>query len=735
MTTPSRTLATAQFRRSWCNIHPDVRASLRACVARGLETLKTTTHISLCDWAEKHFYLSAESSQRIQRWEAWPFQRGILHAMGDDYIEEITLRKSARVGYSKMLTAAIGYFAQHKHRNQCVWQPTDSDSDEFCKTEIEPMLKDVGIMKSVLPKMTQKNKGNTLRMKKFLGSILFMKGGTSSGNYRRMTLQVAILDEFSAFDQKIEKSSDPWTLAHKRLEGATYPKLIAGSTPRIKDLDHTERREAAATARLKYHITCPHCQAEHPLIWGSKKIAHGIKWDPLEPETSVRHVCPHCHGSIIQADYLRLQHQGHWASDCGNYQLDNQGTWTNELGTPLTTPPRHVAFHVWTAYSPQVTWSAIVREFVDLLRAKRKGEQVSLEGFTNETLGETWEDEVEKTDSHELQKRAEPYPLRRVPLGGLDLVAAVDVQDGWWAIAVWAIGRSEEMWVIDWHIIEGDLSLEGDWETRLYPYLHSNFTHWHGRPMKISAVAIDTGGHYTHTVYNFCRKHAGEKYFAVKGESMDGKPIISRSSNQDINLRGRIIKHGVKLWLVGTDTAKDLIFARLKLDQPGPGYLHFSTELKIEFYNGLTSEVRRTVRTTKGDTHRWVKVTQRNEPLDCLVYALFASLRLGHDKKTENQWAQLENALLPDLFNPIVTPIAPITPALPAPHAAPTLPAKPAARPIQTSADSYKPDSTQPTLPAAPPAISYTPSTGPTDNPDAYFDLDDPAVIALYAPA
>jgi len=243
---------------------------------------------------------------------------------------------------------------------------------------------------------------------------------------------------------------------------------------------------------------------------------------------------------------------------------------------------------------------------MDAVRAKRSGDSAALEGFTNETLGETWEEEFEKNDSHQLQQRAEAYSLRTVPVGGIDLVAGVDVQDGWWAVAVWAVGRREEMWLVDWNIIEGNLSAEQDWETRLYPYLSSTFTHAHGAPMKISAVAIDTGGHYTHDVYNFCRKHQAEKFFAVKGDSQEGKPISGRSSNQDVNFRGRIIKSGVKLWLVGTDTAKDLIFGRLRIEKPGPGHIHFSQDLKIEFYNGLTSEVRRTIRTSKGEIHRWV---------------------------------------------------------------------------------------------------------------------------------
>jgi len=47
-----------------------------------------TLHSLLClsRWAEEHFYLSAESSQTQQRWVPFPFQPGILDAMGDLYI-------------------------------------------------------------------------------------------------------------------------------------------------------------------------------------------------------------------------------------------------------------------------------------------------------------------------------------------------------------------------------------------------------------------------------------------------------------------------------------------------------------------------------------------------------------------------------------------------------------------------------------------------------------------------
>lgn len=638
----------------WDHLPAGLQQSLRASVAKGLEALKTPEPLDGDQWAERHFYLSAESSQGEKRWESYPPQRGMLGAMGDDDIEEVDVRKSARVGYTKMLLAILCYFAQHKRRNQCLWQPTDGDSDEFCKAELEPALRDVRIMQSVFPQFMRKSKANTLNMKKFLGSLLFLKGGASAGNFRRMTLQAALLDEFDAFDQKIEKSADPFTLAWKRLEGANYPKIICGTTPRIKGLSHIEKREAAAEARMKFHITCPHCGVEHPLIWGGDKVKHGFKWNREDPEGTVRHVCPHCHGSITQADYLRLWHDGAWVSECGNFRIKHLPyRWTDGTGEPLLRPPRHVAFHIWTAYSPQTTWAAIVRQFLQCVAAKEAGDKAPLEGFVNETLGETWEEEVEKADVHALMARAEDYPLRRVPVGGLELCAGVDVQDKRWEVAVWAFGRGGEKWIVDYQVIEGDPAEDLEWDRHLHPYLQGTFTHRHGAPMKIRASAIDTGGHYTHQAYNFCRKHQGHNYYAVKGDSKEGMPIKGKSSLQDVNHRGRIQRNGVRLWLVGTDTAKDLLFGQLNVTTPGPGYTHFSKHLPRSWYDGFTSEVRRIVRRASGTVSRWVKIAARNEPLDTAVYAQFCSEILGHSKNNDHDWRKLENGLLPDLFEPI----------------------------------------------------------------------------------
>ena len=184
-----------------------------------------------------------------------------------------------------------------------------------------------------------------------------------------------MLDEADGFDLKIEKSSDPITLARGRLEGAPFPKLVVGSTPRVKGLSHLEYREDNADALMRYHIVCPHCEADHPLLWGGKNIAHGFKGGGMGGDMGpVRHVCPHCHGAISQADYLRLWDEGAaWVSDCGAWRYGADAQW-RDAGGQAVAPPRHVAFHIWTAYSPQRSWADIVREFIEASAKAQTGD-------------------------------------------------------------------------------------------------------------------------------------------------------------------------------------------------------------------------------------------------------------------------------------------------------------------------------------------------------------------------
>ena len=143
--------------------------------------------------------------------------------------------------------------------------------------------------------------------------------------------------------------------------------------------------------------------------------------------------------------------------------------------------------------------------------------------------------------------------------------------------------------------------------------------HETGGFLTIATACIDTG-HHAKEVYEFVLPRQNRRIWAVKGSSQPGAPVYKMGS----------IINGIRLFLAGTDTSKDTLFDRLKLEDFGPGYCHFPnltayTEDEFEYFKQLTAEERvnkweRGV--LMGSYYR--KKRSRNEALDLRIYAMTA---------------------------------------------------------------------------------------------------------------
>lgn len=665
-------------------LHRETADAIKASVRLGLDSLRAEPPQRLGDWARDNFKMAGESSHQKGAWIAWSPQVGILDFMSDDRIEEFDVMKAKRVGYTKMITAFVAYNIAHRRRKQALWQPTDDDRDSYVKSEIDPLLDPLtGVQAINKARKLGRTTEETIKFKPFRDSVLHLLGGKAARAYRRITVAVAILDEWSAFDQQIEKSGDPGGLAKGRLEGAPYPKFVGGSTPRLKGLCHVERACQNAEGMVRFHIDCPHCGVEHPLLWGGKKVPFGFKWTRGQPET-VHHVCPHCRESITQADYLKGGQPvpGAWVCERTGKRYGTDRIWRDSQGMPCN-PPRTLGLHIWTAYSPQRAWSDIVTEFENALKALEAGDVGPMQLFVNETLGETWELAGERTDEHALQARAEPYKLCTIPKGGLYLTAGVDVQRNRWEITVYAWGRGMESWVVDVIVIEGNPAVDEEWDAVTQQLQRRYTQEWHGGSLGISATSIDSSDQ-TQAVYNWVAKaqHVLPNLRAIKGDGNEAVNILGASSLQEVNWRGKKVARGIKLWRVGVDAAKDLLLGQLAIQNPGPGYVHFSDELPREFYEQLTAEQRVLAKVNGRDAYRWVKRRPRNEQLDNRNYALHAAYGQGLHKYNDEKWSRLEASVQPpvDLFSAPQASSAPAALVLtpPAPLATPQrAPARP----------------------------------------------------------
>ena len=241
-----------------------------------------------------------------------------------------------------------------------------------------------------------------------------------------------------------------------------------------------------------------------------------------------------------------------------------------------------------------------------------------------ESRAETWEEEAEKLEAGTLSGRREAYRAP-VPTGVLVLTAAVDVQDDRLEVEVIGWGVSEESWSIDYRIIYGGPAQKTVWAD-VDQFLQQSWQSEAGLSMRVACTCVDTGGHYAKEAYEFVRPRQAGRVFAIKGSNQPGHPLVGRPSRNNL---GR-----VTLFPVGTDTAKDTIFNRLKLADFGPGYCHFPQlpQYDDEYFAQLTAEEKRS-KYDRGILIGYVykKLRARNEVLDLRVYNMAALAILNVD--------------------------------------------------------------------------------------------------------
>ena len=150
----------------------------------------------------------------------------------------------------------------------------------------------------------------------------------------------------------------------------------------------------------------------------------------------------------------------------------------------------------------------------------------------NTFLGETWEEQGDQVDEHDLINRSEDWG-DDLPDEVLLLTAGVDVQDDRLELEIVGWGRGEESWSIEYKTLYGDPSTAELW-MRLDTILQQRFKHPIHGEMILRAACVDSGGHYTQQVYNYCRARAGRRVFAIKGIGGDGKPVVGRPSKNNI---------------------------------------------------------------------------------------------------------------------------------------------------------------------------------------------------------
>lgn len=558
--------------------------------------------------------------------------------MTNDAIRELDVQKSARMGYTKCLVAAAFYFSEHKKRNGVIYQPTDGNAKDFVIDEIDAAISEMPVMQKIFPDWGTENKHNTVKKKKGLGWVIDILGACTPANFRRITKQWLIGDEVDGWPLESGKEGDPIKAAKTRLEGATFPKSIFGTTPTVKGVSHIERLMASTSANFRMYLPCPHCKHEQYLQWGGKNSAFGMRWNHRKkPDdlttTDVWYECASCHLKIFYGDLPKIENGARWIAD-------ESGIWTRDglvffsRAGVVVPAPRKCGVYINALYSLTLTdgWVGLVREWLDAC-----GDPLKLKAFVNLVLGEHWDDESgEKLDSDVLYARREVFSSA-IPMGGLYVTAFIDTQDDRFEGMVQAWGIGEESWTIEYFVLYGNLHQPQIWQQLEEKIRKAKYRHAGGFDLGIRRFGIDTGGHFTDQVHAFVKRFPEHFGVATRGDTQYNQPVVRYEKRKN--------KHGTRPCLIGTDTAKDTIYGRYKLlpepDDDGnmppldavcPGRFHWPMAewCTREFFEQATSEVKKLDYSKGKKVYRYVprKSGARNEVLDCYVGNL-AMLRLA----------------------------------------------------------------------------------------------------------
>ncbi len=419
-------------------------------------------------------------------------------------------------------------------------------------------------------------------------------------------------DEIDGWPLDLDGEGPALDLFLQRLAAYPNQKAFLVSTPTLEDMSQILDWFNRGDQNL-FHVPCPACGFKQPLLFSEKSRfsrpgqTGGLKWPDGSPDLA-RYECDSCSERFEEWTKTSVLQRGEWkpeAPENGKGRIKVSSYSINALCYP----------YGW----PGNAWPNLAEEW-----ERKHRDPAKLKVFVNLKLGEPWKDPTDaKADTDTLMARRESYGPA-LPVGVGVITAGVDIQGDRIEAEALGWGKDEETWSIEYRVFVGDTNrlVTGDpghpsaFE-QLDDWLKSEWLSEVGLPLSIRAACVDAG-YQKKLLQQFCGERTGRRIWAILGRAGDRPLWPTRRSKQ----KGKYPPPTI----VGVDAAKELVYARLKIKEPGPGCCHFPVDRDRYYFDMLTAEVRVPDYTGPVPKFTWKKKTvgARNEGLDTRGYAVAA---------------------------------------------------------------------------------------------------------------
>ena len=566
-----------------------------------LDGIRPEKILSVSEWADENRYLSQVSSAEPGRWRTsrTPYLKKVMDVLSSHSpYQRVVVMKGAQLGFTEMGNNWIGYIIDNSPAPTLMVQPTEDMVKRNSKMRIDPMIQESPSLRKKVARKKSRDSENTINQKNFPGGILLMAGGNSAAGLRSVPIKNLFLDEVDSYPDDLDGEGSPVELAVARTRTFAKRKIFIISTPTVKDCSTIEK-EYLETDKNFFFVPCPHC-GEYQILSFSN-----VTYDYKDGHISnVKYACEHCGSLFEEKEKPKMFEKGEWRP--------------TDL---VKSNPKVIGFHISSMYSPYgwFSWGEIADAF-----EKAKEDPNKMKTFVNTILGETYEIAGDMPDWQNIYNKREQYAQNTLHRDVCIITAGVDVQKDRLEMEIVGWCPDRQSYSIDFRVLLGNTSLESTWN-KLSDVLNETWEREDGVVLKISKCAIDSG-YNTSEVHMFCRKNSNIT-IPIKGQDNLGIPVAP-PRQIDYNKKGKKIGK-LKQWNVGVSLLKQEFYSWVNINATNeeypPCYCHFP-QYDEKYFEGLISEA------YIPEKRKWIKRYERNEPLDCRIYARAAAIVVGLDR-------------------------------------------------------------------------------------------------------
>jgi phage terminase large subunit GpA-like protein len=538
-----------------CPVEPWFSPALRARLSGRTVSVELTPQlrralrvpqiISVSANAERHRVVTGvDASPGPWRPDLVPHAQKVMDTYGLPWVEEVWFCAVERAAKTNIMLNCLAWAIQCDPGNAFVLSPTEVDSGKLVGKKIIPMLQASPGLSRYLSHRQDDTAKTLIGLNH--GMSIFPAHANSASTMAAFYGRHCFAEEVDKYPARTGREASPITLIRKRGRDRRGSKRMFSSTPAQQFI---WKGVNECHQVWEYELCCPTCgdrfipKQEHIVV------ETGATVESVEQGLSaVELACPCCGDLLGEAERAAAYRWGRWIATKGA-----------DLGRPAK-----VGFHLPAWGLPTVPLSEVGAAI--LLAAA--GDHAALIALANGYAAADYKPETKDRQEDAILRLCDDRPAGQVHPETDSLTISIDTQDRgfWYTIRGWRYGEDLKSHLVKAGFVPS--SHPNDFSALDTLIFDSEYKDGAGHPYRISYGLIDSQGHRTAEVYQWCKRTG---IFPARGAPGRKAQPITVGKQDFFPGTNKAIPGGLLLYHLDTHYHKDLLSNKLQTDPTDDG--------------------------------------------------------------------------------------------------------------------------------------------------------------------